>query len=231
MNRENYFRGVKDAIPIGLGYFAVSFSFGLQCGKGGLTVIQATMLSLLNLTSAGQFSGLSLIIAQASYLEMAFTQLIINLRYLLMSTSLSQKIDAKTGLVQRMIMAHGVTDEIFGLAMSQPALSTSYYYGLMTSGIIGWVGGTFVGVSSGSILSVNLLDALSITLYAMFLAIVIPPAKHDRTISYVVIGAMTLSTLFDVLPFNISSGFRIIIITLLISSLGAYLKPVEVDNG
>lgn len=229
MKKELYIQGIKEGIPIGLGYFAVSFSFGLQCGNGGLTVMQATLLSLLNLTSAGQFGGLSLIIAQAGYLEMAFTEFILNLRYLLMSTSLSQKIDSNTSIINRLIMSHGITDEIFGLAMTQSSLSVSYYYGLMTSGIVGWVGGTFVGVSSGNILPLSILDALSIMIYAMFLAIVIPPAKHNRTLLYVVISSMLLSLFFEIV-LSISSGFKIIIVTVLISSIAAILKPVEAEN-
>lgn len=226
-------QGFKDGIPICLGYFAVSFTFGLQCGMGGLSIFEATLISFTNLTSAGQFGGLDLIISQASYLEMAFTQLILNLRYILMSTSLSQKLDTKATIVQRLIVSHGITDEIFGVSMlTKGRLSPYYSYGVMSAAIPGWTIGTFVGIAIGNVLPNNVLNALSIAIYGMFIAIVIPPAKKDKIILLVVILSMFLSWLFSVLPLlnTISSGFKIIIVTLIIATLAAYFFPVKEEE-
>jgi len=226
-------QGFKDGIPICLGYFAVSVTFGLQCGIGGLSIFQATLLSFTNLTSAGQFGGLELIIAQASYAEMAFTQLILNLRYLLMSTSLSQKLDSQASIVQRMIVSHGITDEIFGVSMlTKGKLSPYYSYGVMSCAIPGWVFGTFVGIAIGNVLPLNILNALSMAIYGMFLAVIIPPAKKNKVILLVVVLSMILSGLFEILPIlnQISSGFKIIIVTLIIASLAAYFFPVKEDD-
>lgn len=228
--KELWKQGFKDGIPIGLGYFAVSLTFGLQCGIAGLSIFEATLISLTNLTSAGQFGGLELIVAQASYIEMAFTQLILNLRYVLMSTSLSQKLDQKSSLLQRMIISHGITDEIFGVSMAvKGKLSPYYSYGAMSCAVPGWVLGTFVGIAIGNVLPFDVLNALSIAIYGMFIAIIIPPAKKNKTILCVVIMSMVTSWLFEVLPILnlISSGFKIIVVTLIIASLAAYFFPVE----
>lgn len=233
MKRELWIKGVKDAIPIGVGYFTVSLTFGLQASIGGLSVIEATVLSLSCLTSAGQFGGLELIIVQASYFEIALTQLILNMRYILMSTSLSQKIDKNASILQRMVVSHGITDEIYGVSMMQDGRISPYYsYGLMTSGMIGWGAGTFIGATLGNILPVNILNALGLALYGMFIAIIIPPAKHNNKIMIIVITSMIVSSLFAILPIinQISSGFRIIIITLFLASLFAYLFPIEETN-
>jgi predicted branched-subunit amino acid permease len=223
-------KGIKDGIPICMGYFAVSLTFGIQCGIGGLTVFQAVLISITNLTSAGQFGGLELILAKASYIEMLFTEMVLNIRYLLMSTSLSQKIEKGTSLKHRLLMSYGITDEIFGVSMLvEGRLSPYYTYGVMIVSIFGWVFGTFVGVSLGNFMPSQILDALSIAIYAMFIAIIIPPAKKDKIILLVVIASMTISGLFTVLPIlnTISSGFRIIIVTLLVASLAAYKFPIK----
>lgn len=226
-------QGFKDGIPICLGYFAVSITFGLQCGIGGLTIFQATLLSLTNLTSAGQFGGLEVIVAQGSYFEMALSQLILNLRYILMSTSLSQKLDRKSSILQRMIVSHGITDEIFGVSMlTKGTLSPYYSYGVMSCAIPGWVGGTFVGIAIGNVLPLDILNALSIAIYGMFLAVIIPPAKTDKVILLVVIISMIVSGLFEILPVlnTISSGFKIIIVTLIVATLAAYFFPVKEEE-
>lgn len=231
--KELWKQGLKDGIPICLGYFAVSVTFGLQCGIGGLSIFEATLISFTNLTSAGQFGGLELIVSQASYLEMAFTQLILNLRYILMSTSLSQKLDKTATIPQRMIVSHGITDEIFGVSMlTKGRLSPYYSYGVMSAAIPGWTFGTFVGIAIGNVLPLDILNALSIAIYGMFIAVIIPPAKKDKIILGVVITSMVVSGLFDVLPVlnKISSGFKIIIVTLIIASAAAYFFPVKEDN-
>ena len=227
---ELWKKGFKDGIPIGLGYFAVSLTFGLQCGIVGLGVFESTLLSFTNLTSAGQFGGLELIASQASYFEMAFTQFILNLRYILMSTSLSQKLDMKTSIPHRLLMSHGITDEIFGISMAVKGVLSPYYnYGAMSIAIPCWTLGTLTGVSIGNVLPLDILNALSIAIYGMFIAIIIPPAKKNRMILGLIIVSMITSLLFEVLPILnlISSGFKIIVVTIIIAGLAAYFFPVE----
>ena len=226
-------RGIIDGIPIALGYLAVSFTFGIQAAKEGLSVFQATLLSLTNLTSAGQFAGLGIIAASVSYLEMAFTQLIINLRYCLMSCSLSQKLDSKEKFYHRFIMSYGITDEIFGICSSRPKkLSPFYCYGAICVASPGWALGTFLGALSGSILPAGILSALGVALYGMFIAIVIPPAKTNKVIGGLVIISMIASFLFSILPIlkDISSGFTIIILTIVIAGIAAKLFPIDINE-
>ena len=223
MTRRQYFTaGFKDGIPICLGYIAVSFTFGIMAKKVGISIFDAVLISLTNVTSAGQFAGLSLIASTASYIEMAITQLIINLRYCLMSCALSQKIDPEAPLFHRFLIAYGVTDEIFGVTVCKGGkLSPFYSYGVIFISVFGWVFGTFLVVS-----------ALSVALYGMFLAIIIPPARNNRVLAGVVVISMAASFLFDKTPGlrNISSGFRIIIITLIIAGIAAYFFPVKEDE-
>jgi len=231
MNKFEIFRkGLKDGIPIGLGYLAVSFTFGMMAVSNGLTIWQTVLISLTNLTSAGQFAGLDIIALSGSYLEMALTQLIINLRYCLMSFSVSQKLDNSESFGHRFGVAFGMTDEIFGISAGRPGKISAYYnYGAMSVAIPGWVLGTFIGALSGSLLPVFAVSSLSVAIYGMFLAIIIPPAKYNRTIMAVVIASMILSYLFFVIPVlkNISSGFVIIIITLIVAGAAAIISPVE----
>ena len=225
-----FVRGIKDGVPIGLGYLAVSFTLGIASRKAGLTSIQAALMSLTNLTSAGEFAALSLITSQAAYAEMAFTQLIINLRYCLMSCALSQKIDPRAGIGHRFLVAFGVTDEIFGVSVaSSGRLSPFYSYGLMSAAIPGWTIGTYVGVVSGEILPGRVLSAMSVALYAMFIAVIIPPCKENRIIAGIIVTAMAASTAMAYLPWvrEISSGMRIIILTILIAGAAAILFPIK----
>lgn len=225
-----YKAGLRDGLPIGLGYIAVSFTFGIMARKTGLTIFQAVLISLTNLTSAGQFAALDLIAAGAPYLELAAAQLIINLRYSLMSFAIAQKFDRRFPFFHRFFVAFGITDEIFAVSVYRPEkLNPFYSYGLMTMAIPGWTLGTLIGAISGGLLPPRLLSALSVALYGMFLAIIIPPAKQSRILLTVVISSMLLSFLFSVLPVLklISSGFRIIILTLLIAGLAAFFCPVR----
>lgn len=233
MRSEAFKRGVKDGIPIGLGYLAVSFTFGMMAVSGGLSIRQAVLISLTNLTSAGQFAGLDIIIMGGSYWEMALTQLIINLRYCLMSFSLAQKLRRDVPWAHRYAVAFGVTDEIFGVSASQPGKVSPYYnYGAMSMAIPGWVLGTLAGAISGSLLPDFVISALSVAIYGMFLAIIIPPAKTNQAVLGVVIGAMAVSSLFAVVPVlkNISSGFVIIITTVLVAGTAAILCPVKEEE-
>ncbi|MBQ1311869.1 MAG: AzlC family ABC transporter permease [Blautia sp.] len=230
-DRKQEFRsGLKDGIPIALGYFAVSFTFGIKAVDGGLSIWQAVLISLTNLTSAGQFAGLDIIIAMGSYWEMALTQLVINLRYCLMSFSLSQKLRRDVPWVHRFFVSFGVTDEIFGVSASREGKVHPFYsYGAMCVAVPGWTLGTLVGGFFGSILPEFILSALSVAIYGMFLAVIIPPARKEKAVRFVVIGAMAVSTLFAVVPFlkKVSSGFVIIITTLLVAGAAAYLAPIK----
>ena len=234
MNRRNYFTaGVRDGIPICLGYIAVSFTFGIMAKNAGISTWEAVLISASNLTSAGQFAGLSLITASASYWEMAVTQSIINLRYCLMSCSLSQKLDSRTPFFHRFFISYGVTDEIFGVSVSVDGkLSPFYSYGIISVAAPGWVLGTFLGIVSGNILPERMISALSVALYGMFIAVIIPPTRDSKILRGLVILSMMLSLVFTYTPFlnQISSGFRIIILTLLIAGGAAFLFPVTDDE-
>lgn len=234
MDSESFKRGLKDGIPIGLGYFAVSFTFGMMAVSGGLGTGQAVLISLTNLTSAGQFAGLEIIASSGSYWEMALTQFIINLRYCLMSFSLSQKLKRDVPWIHRYLVSFGITDEIFGVSASQEGkISPFYNYGAMCAAIPGWTLGTLAGAVSGNLLPAFMVSALSVAIYGMFLAVIIPPAKKNRAVLGVVLGAMTVSTLFSVLPVlkEISSGFVIIITTLLVAGAAAYFCPIKEEEG
>ena len=219
MRSESFRKGVKDGIPIGLGYFAVSFTFGMMAVADGLSIWQAVLISLTNVTSAGQFAGLEIMVMSGSYWEMALTQLIINLRF-----------RRDESLVHRYIAAFGVTDEIFGISASQPGKVSAFYnYGAMCVAIPGWVLGTLAGAISGNLLPNFMMSALSVAIYGMFLAIIIPPAKQNKAVLAVVVAAMLISTLFKVIPFlsEVSSGFVIIITTLIVAGAAAYFCPIE----
>ena len=221
---------MRDAIPIFLGYFAVSFAFGITAKTSGLSVVEAVVMSLLNLTSAGQAYAIGVIAAGSSYLELAATQFIINLRYALMSSTLSQKVNPKLPFYHRAAMSYGVTDEIFALSAGvHGELSPYYNYGMMSVSIPGWTLGTLFGALLGSVLPESLLSALGVALYGMFIAIIIPPSRKSRVVLGVVVIAMILSAVFKYAPIleKISSGMRIIILTVVISTVAALLFPIE----
>ena len=234
MNRRTAFAtGVKDGIPICLGYLAVSFTFGIMAKNANLSVWEAVLISATNVTSAGQFAGLSLITAGASYLEMAFTQLIINHRYCVMSCALSQKLSQSTPFFHRFFIAYGVTDEIFGISVSlKDKLHPFYSYGAISVAVPGWVMGTFLGIVSGNILPERVISALSVALYGMFIAIIIPPARGNKVLAGIVAISMAASLIFAIAPVlcQISSGFRIIILTIVIAGIAATLFPVTDDS-
>lgn len=228
-----YKKGLRDGIPIALGYFAVSFTLGIAAKKAGITAFQATLMSLTNSTSAGEFAAISAICAGSTYLEMAVMQAVINLRYLLMSCALSQKIDTKVGMLHRLIMGGGITDEIFGISVSVPdKLNPFYMYGAMSIAIPAWASGTCLGVVLGSVLPANIINALSIALYGMFLAVIIPPARDNKIIALIVVISMAASYVFSIAPVlkETSSGMRVILLTVVISMTAAFLFPIEEDN-
>lgn len=190
-------------------------------------------MSVTNLTSAGQLASLGTIAAQASYLEMAFLQFVINMRYFLMSCALSQKIKPDVRPVHRFVMAYGVTDEIFGVSVVQPGdLSPWYSYGLMSVAVPGWALGTLVGVVSGNVLPSVVINALGIAIYGMFIAVVLPAAKKDRAVLIVAAAAMVLSSIFYYAPVlnRISSGMQVIIITLAVAAAAAWLFPRKEED-
>lgn len=233
MKIESYRNGVHDGIAVALGYFAVSFTFGMASSTNGLSILQAVLISLTNVTSAGQFSGLAIIAAGGTYTEIALTQLVINLRYSLMSFSLAQKLDRTTPHWHRYLMAYSVTDEIFALdARLDSALPPVYHYGITSVAVPGWVLGTLVGAVSGNILPAFVISALGVAIYGMFLAIIIPPARKNHTVLLVVLSAMGLSFLFSVLPVlkKVTSGFVIIITTIVIAGIAAWLRPIKEEN-
>lgn len=228
---HNSFRtGLRDGLPIALGYFPVSFTFGMLAISQGLPAFQAVLISATNLTSAGQFAGLTVIAAGASLLEMALTQLVINLRYALMSLSLSQKLDSRVTLLQRCIVAFGNTDEIFAVASSKPGtIGARYLYGLILGPVLGWTGGTLAGAVASGLLPAMVQSALGVAIYGMFIAIVVPPARQFRPVLAVVLIALALSCGFAWLPVlrQVSAGFAIIFCTVLAAGAGALLFPLE----
>lgn len=229
-NLHHLRRGAKDAIPIALGYLAVSFTLGIAAKQAGLTAFQATFMSLTNNTSAGEVAGIGLIAAGATYLEVAFTQLIINLRYLLMSCALSQKLEPGTPTLHRLLMGYDISDEIFGLSIGVTGrLSAFYTIGMIVISAPCWALGTCLGVVVGNILPARVLSALSVALYAMFVAVVIPPARKSKVLAAVVALSMAASLLFDLIPFlgGISSGTKIILLTVLIAGAAAVFFPVK----
>ena len=232
-NRTWFIKGIKNGIPIGLGYFAVSFSLGIAAKNAGLTAVQATLASLTNHASAGEFAGFTLIASMATYIEIALMTLIINARYFLMSCALSQKLDDKMHFFHRLIIGYFVTDEIFGLTVSVPyKLNPFYTYGISAVASPGWAAGTFLGVILGNALPDNIVSALSVGLYGMFLAIIIPPARHNKVIAGLVAFSMTASYVFTYAPIvsQIASGTRIIILTVAISLGAAMLFPVKEEE-
>lgn len=232
-NAKEWQRGIKDGIPICLGYLAVSFTFGIIAKNAGLNPFEAFFMSATNFTSAGQFAGLGLIAASATFLEIAITQIIINSRYILMSSALSQKIDGKTPFIHRIFMAFGVTDEVFGVSMAVKGKINPYYtYGVMSVAIPGWAFGTLLGVVSGTILSPRMISALSVALYAMLIAVIIPPAKGNKMLSGLIFISMFASLLFTKLPIlnEISSGVKIILLTIMIAGIASVLFPIKEDS-
>lgn len=230
MNRQaDWRRGMRDGMPICLGYIAVSFTFGLAARASGLAPLQALAMSVTNLTSAGQFAALGIIAAGGPYLELAAAQLIINLRYCLMSCALAQKLPSGTRFAHRFFMAYGVTDEIFGVGVAcEGPLSPWYMYGAISVAMPGWALGTLIGVVCGSVLPARMLSALGVALYGMFLAIILPPARKNRVLAGLVALSMLASLAASKAPLlsQLSGGGRIILLTLILGGLAAWLFPL-----
>lgn len=232
-NRNAFINGIRDGIPIALGYFSVAFSLGIVARKAGLNPFQGFLSSLLNHASAGEYAEFTVIMANAPYLEMAFVILVTNIRYLLMSCALSQKFDSKTSLLHRFFVGFGITDEIFGISIGRAgALNPCYNYGAMAIALPGWSLGTATGIAAGNILPASAVSALSVALYGMFIAIIIPAAKANRivcggvAVSFLASFAASKISLFD----RLSDSMKISLLTVIISGIAAVLFPVKDDG-
>ena len=229
---KDLIRGIKSGIPIGLGYLSVSFTFGIMAVSYGLKWWQATLISMLTVTSAGQFSGLTTMLVPGQYFEMLISQLTINLRYSFMSISLSQKVDKRFSGIYRWILGFMMTDEIFAVASNEKVVKKEFFAGLCILPYLGWAGGTLLGAILGNILPDRLMSALSLAIYSMFVAIVVPEAKNSKAILFVVILAAFLSCLFYYIPFlkNVSSGLSITICSIIAASIVALLFPIDLED-
>ena len=222
-------QGAKDGIPVFLGYFAVSFTFGIAAGKL-LLPMQAVLMSATNYASAGQLAGLALIAASATFWEMAAAQLVVNLRYSLMSCCISQKLGSATPAYHRFFLAMGLTDEVFGLSTSVSGrLYPAYMYGVMSTALPGWILGTFFGVVSSGMMPPVIMSAMGIAIYGMFIAIIFPPVKSDRRLAVIIATSMACSMLCDniALPEQITPGIKLIALTLVIAGAAALLFPLK----
>nr|WP_302600643.1 AzlC family ABC transporter permease [uncultured Acetatifactor sp.] len=228
-NRDAFVNGIRDGFPIALGYFAVAFSLGIVAKKAGLSPFQGFLSSFLNHASAGEYAEFTVIMADAPYLEMAFVILVANMRYLLMSCALSQKFDAKTSWVHRVLVGFGITDEIFGISVGKPgALNPCYSYGAMAIALPGWALGTVMGIVAGNVLPASVVSALSVALYGMFVAIIIPAARKNKVIRGVIAASFLASFAVSRIPLldGISDSMKISLLTVLIAGGAAVLFPI-----
>lgn len=226
--------GIRDGIPIGLGYLAVSFSLGVAARNAGLSAFQGFLVSLLNNASAGEYAGFTVIASNGAYFEIFLMTLIANARYLLMSCALSQKFSPDTPLIHRIFVGYDVTDEIFGITIARPGMLDPFYsYGAILIAAPAWAGGTALGVIAGNLLPARAVSALSVALFGMFLAVIIPPARKNRVIALFVLVSFAASFAATYLPLisQLSGGTRTIILTVLISAIAAILFPVNEEEG
>ena len=222
--------GIRDGVPIALGYLAVSFSLGIAARKVGLNAVQGFFASLFNNASAGEYAGFAVIGAGGSLLEMAVVMLVANARYLLMSCSMAQRFSPDTPIIHRVLVGFDLTDELFGIVIARPGEVDPYYsYGAMVVALPGWAFGGMAGVIAGSVLPERIVSALSVALFGMFLAIIIPPARKSRVVAGLVLTGFATSALFAWAPLlsGLSEGVRTIILTVALSALAAALFPVD----
>ena len=226
MDWNSFRTGVRRGIPVGVGYFSVSFGFGAMAAAQGIRALDATLISATNLTSAGQFAGLTLIVASASLWELILTQIVINSRYALMSLALGQRMGERFGFWQRMLLAFFNTDEIFAVAMAHAgSLKFMYMVGLQILPILGWTAGTAIGAAAGSVLPAALTSALGVALYGMFIAVVVPAARRVRPVLATALLAVGFSCILYIL--NVSAGVSIILCTVAASAVMAFIRPLE----
>lgn len=229
MENNNFFKGIKDGLPICIGYFAVSFAFGIFAVRSGLSWAEALLISMTNLTSAGQMAGVPIIAGGGTFAELAVSQLVINSRYALMSVSMSQKFGKSVSLLNRFLIAAGNTDEIFAVTVSNPSsVGKKYMYGLILTPWLGWSSGTLLGSLAENILPAIVISSLGVAIYGMFIAIVLPAMKKETRITLCVLFAVALSCLFKYVPFlsSVPSGFVIIICAVVSSAVFALLAPL-----
>ena len=224
---KNFFRGLLHGVPIALGYLSVSFGFGILAVRAGLAVWQATLISAACVTSAGQVAGVEILAAAGGLAELALVQLTVNLRYALMSLSLSQKTAESFTLPKRLAASFGITDEIFAVCAAEPVpLTFSYMAGVILISAAGWIAGTALGAAAGEILPERISAALGIVLYGMFIAIVVPTARKRRGVLFAALAAAVLSVLSRILIPALSGGFSVILCTLIAASAAALLFPI-----
>ncbi|MBE6649928.1 MAG: AzlC family ABC transporter permease [Ruminococcaceae bacterium] len=232
---NSFKKGITSGIPICLGYLSVSFAFGIFAVKSGFSVLEAVLISLTNVTSAGQLAGVPIIASGGSLVELAVAQLVINSRYSLMSISLSQKLGKSISMLDRFLISFANTDEVFAVAVSNIGnVGKRYMYGLIIPPIAGWTLGTLLGALAGDILPAVVSSALGIAIYGMFIAIVVPPAKKERSTALCVLLAIVLSCIFYYVPLlknNIPSGFTIIICSVISSAVMAAVAPLPIEEG
>ncbi len=232
-NRHALKKGVKNGIPIALGYFAVAFALGITASKAGLAPLQATLASLTNNASAGEYAGFTVIQEKSGYLQMVIMQIVANARYLLMSFAMSQKIPQNMKLHHRLLVAFDLTDEIFGISIAEPGKLNPYFsYGAFLVAIPGWSLGTLLGSVMGDVLPTNIVSALGVGLFGMFIAIVVPVAKKNKKLLGIVLVSMAASFAFYKIPLfdAISSGTKTIILTVAIALVAAIIFPVKEEN-
>lgn len=232
-NRQHIIHGLRYGIPIAMGYFAVAFSLGIIAAKAGLTPLQGFLSSTFIRASAGEYGTYTLVAIQAAYVEVVAMCLVANLRYMLMSAALSQKIAPGTSWVHRLLMACCVTDEVFAISVAHPGYTPpAYTYSAALISTLFWASGCAIGIMAGSLLPQTIVTALSMSLYGMFLAIIIPPAHRDRNVLYALIASFVLSGLCAVMPIveEWSSGMRTVMLTIVISAVAAWLKPIKTEE-
>ncbi len=231
--RSAFLRGMKDGLPIGLGYLAVAFALGITAKSAGMTAFQGFLMSALGVASAGEYAAITVIGAAASYWEMAAVTLVANARYLLMSFALSQRLSPDTTLPQRLLIGYAVTDELFGIAVHQPKpLDPMYSYGSYLAAVPLWALGTALGVIAGNILPLRVVSALSVALFGMFIAVIVPPSRENRIVLVFVLLSFAASFAASRLPWisGVSSGTRVIVLTVLLAALAAALFPVKEEE-
>ncbi|MBQ9897838.1 MAG: AzlC family ABC transporter permease [Ruminococcus sp.] len=229
--KKDFLRGASHGIPICLGYLSVSFGFGILAVESGISPLIASIISASNLTSAGQVAGVDVIRTGGTIIEMILVQLVINIRYSLMALSLSQKLDPRFTTPHRFLASYGITDEIFAVCSAQKQrITPAYMYGMILVAALGWVTGTALGAAAGQLLPDSVSSALGIVLYGMFLAIIIPPARRQKSVLAVVAAAAGVSVLFRYVLTAVSPGFAMIISAVAASALGAALFPVKEET-
>lgn len=229
-NINEFKKGMHDGIPIALGYFAVAFSLGIMARKVGMSPLQGFISSILNHASAGEYAEFTVIAANAPYLEMALVILVTNARYMLMSCALSQKFAPSSSIIHRILVGFGITDEIFGISIARPGyLNPCYSYGAILLALPSWAAGTAMGIVAGNVLPASVVSALSVALYGMFLAIIIPPARQNKVILVLVVISFGVSFLVSNIAWfdHISDSMKTIILTVAISAVAAVLFPVK----